>query len=814
MSYIQLTSGATEIDIIRALASLPDGGTIVLPKSETIPITSGLNINVAQRDITLDLNGSTLLRAANVTVVTGRGQHPELEPVVLGQTSTGNVTLTYAETPAGIAPGSWIKVVSDDVLPGDHLDGNQPTRMGQAMQVSAVDGNTVSLNGTLIDQANYSTNVRATPYVSGTITIRNGEIVGDQNEAGRTAPLVQMRNTVEPHIESLTIRDASGKGIGIVDSVQAQISDALVKNLADSTGTLGIAVHSLSSSGTSVNGLYAENITHAADDNSVGNPENATDATYYGGDIGMNVENSVAYGARNFAWSWHSEAINGRFDNVMAFDSHGFLMARGIGGTMSDSGGAGNERGIVFYQWGNGDGRDITIENVTLKETIYYSTAAINDPRDNHIAGSYFESYSYTTPLDPRYATTADTAYVRANADAPDDIVAGTADSDILLGAKGNDLILGDEGNDYIWGGAGADSLDGGNGRDRFAFHDLSEAGDVIEDFQGGAFGDLIDLSVIKARLDWPTGDLFAGGFVRLQQNGADLHVLVDADGGQNNLALLTVLADTNVSSLGAANFQTSLSAGEPVGNVIGGSPGNDRLSGTAGDDFLSGGGGDDTLLAGEGNDRLQGGSGADVLSGSMGYDTADYAAETAGALADLADFSRNDGAAAGDYFSSIEHLSGTAFADALYGNQISNTLEGGAGADQLYGRSGNDNLRGGRGRDLIEGGAGKDVLTGGDGADTFRFASPSDGGDTIADFRATDKIAFSASGFGLGDATDFDLVLGVAPSASEAVPTILYDTASGQLWWDADGVAAQQPALLATLNNAPNIARSDFLIV
>lgn len=285
MPEIQLASGATESDIVAALAALPNGGTIILPKDATISITTGLNISVAQRDITLDLNGSTLRQDANVSVITGRGQHPAAQSVSLGEDAFGHTTLTYAGTAPDVSFGSWLKVVSDDTLPGDHLDGNLPTRMGQAMEVLSVNGNTVTLRGSLIDQGNYSTNVRATEYVSGELIIKNGDIVGDQGQGGRTAPLVQIRNAVDAKVENLSVHDGSGTGIGIVDSVNAQITDVTIKNLVDVTGALGIGVHSLSSLGTTVKGLYAENVTHATDDNAVGNAANSSAATYYGGDI-------------------------------------------------------------------------------------------------------------------------------------------------------------------------------------------------------------------------------------------------------------------------------------------------------------------------------------------------------------------------------------------------------------------------------------------------------------------------------------------------------------------------------------------------
>ncbi len=78
LPVVQLASGATEADIVTALATLTGGGTVILPPGETIAISSGLNIDVARRDITLDLNGGTLQQAANVSVITRpRGAHAD-----------------------------------------------------------------------------------------------------------------------------------------------------------------------------------------------------------------------------------------------------------------------------------------------------------------------------------------------------------------------------------------------------------------------------------------------------------------------------------------------------------------------------------------------------------------------------------------------------------------------------------------------------------------------------------------------------------------------------------------------------------------
>ncbi len=154
--------------------------------------------------------------------------------------------------------------------------------------------------------------------------------------------------------------------------------------------------------------------------------------------------------------------------------------------------------------------------------------------------------------------------------------------------------------------------------------------------------------------------------------------------------------------------------------DIITGTAANDTLTGTsfadsirglAGDDVIQGGSGDDTIEGNEGADTMAGGTGADSLIGGEGFDSASYF--TAGAAVALSLATGGTlGDAQGDRFQGIEAVLGSAFADAITGDDQANFLNGNAGNDTLLGGAGDDTLQGGAGADSLLGGEGRDLLT------------------------------------------------------------------------------------------------------
>ena len=141
----------------------------------------------------------------------------------------------------------------------------------------------------------------------------------------------------------------------------------------------------------------------------------------------------------------------------------------------------------------------------------------------------------------------------------------------------------------------------------------------------------------------------------------------------------------------------------------------------------------------------------------------------------------------------------------------------GGIGADALTGGAGADILSGRGGDDLLAGGLGADRLTGGTGADLFAFTAALDGAanvDAILDFSVADdtirlsRAIFTAIG---SDGTLAQDAFRAGTSAQDADDRILYDSATGRIFYDADGSGARAAMLFATVTAGTELTYLDF---
>ena len=391
------------------------------------------------------------------------------------------------------------------------------------------------------------------------------------------------------------------------------------------------------------------------------------------------------------------------------------------------------------------------------------------------------------------------------------DFIIGYGGNDNLRGLEGNDTLLGYKGNDILDGGLGSDIMKGGPGNDTYL---VNNVGDSV--FEKTAQG----IDKVESQIDYTLG---------------------------NNLENLTLLSspkyypgDTfDINSNGTGNNLKNIIIGSNGDNILNGLGNNDILRGGRGDDTLNGGNGNDILSGQGGKDILDGGAGNDIMKGGPGNDTyfvnstKDIVTELPGQGRDIVkssvDFSLRNTDGAGTHGGNVENLKligtgningiGNNLDNKITGNDANNILKGAAGDDILFGKSGDDILRGGAGDDVLNGGNGNDILIGGSGHNTF-ILDDLTGIDVIKDLNiSSDKINLDHSVFtawgaaGVLPSDSFISGSGIT-SAVDSNDHIIYDTDTGALYYDADGVGGADAIQFAELHNLANLTANDIIII
>lgn len=420
------------------------------------------------------------------------------------------------------------------------------------------------------------------------------------------------------------------------------------------------------------------------------------------------------------------------------------------------------------------------------------------------------------------------------------DALSGTAFGDVLRGLGGNDTLVGDGGDDTLNGGAGNDTITGGAGIDTLTYEDaaagvkvnLAVLGkaqatggsggdwlvDALENLTGSAFADTLTGNALanllrglagNDRLDGGAGaDTLVGGLGNdsyVVDNAGDTLAEAVGEGTDTVLARIDWTLGEQFENLTLQGLLPLAGTGNALANTLIGNAAANRLAGLGGKDRLDGGAGADTLVGGLGNDTYVVDDPGDVTTELAGEGTDLVTAKVSWALG-----------------ANLENLTllGTAALDGT-GNDLANVINGNAAANRLSGGAGKDTLSGGAGADLLIGGAGADVLTGGTGADTFHFdvRETALNKDTIRDFaHGEDHLQFDRAAFSaLAAAPD-----GVLPAAMLAIGTaaqttaqhLIYNPATGALFYDPDGVGGAAQVQVALLSTKPAIDAGDIWLV
>jgi Ca2+-binding RTX toxin-like protein len=445
----------------------------------------------------------------------------------------------------------------------------------------------------------------------------------------------------------------------------------------------------------------------------------------------------------------------------------------------------------------------------------------------------------------------------------------GTAEGDVLVnienlgGSKYNDVLSGDGNYNQLYGRGGNDTLKGGGGYD----HLSGDAGDDI--LMGGIDGDYLSGGSGADTASYEGSSV--GVLVSLLHNvGAygeaegDSFVSIENVTGSGHADNLW--GDDGINVLNGMNGDDTLK----------GFGGNDTLRGESGHDYLNGGVGRDTMIGGLGNDTYIVDDGYDMVveTAGQGLDvvrtSTTYMLPFFGEIEWLETTDPNGTAPLELYGNSIDNQ--------ITGNNGDNLIEGGGGADRMIGRGGNDTyyvnsandtivengghgidtvitgvsytltpgadveilrtvdyyetpinltgnangnvVRGNNGNNVVNGGDGRDELIGLGGQDSFLFNTVLNAAanvDRIVDFNVADDTiqldrAIFSSSLGLGNISAGEFVIGMA--AQDANDRIIYDSNTGALYYDNDGVGGNAQVQFAEVGRNLALTNLDFLVV
>jgi Ca2+-binding RTX toxin-like protein len=443
----------------------------------------------------------------------------------------------------------------------------------------------------------------------------------------------------------------------------------------------------------------------------------------------------------------------------------------------------------------------------------------------------------------------------------------GTAEGDVLVsienlaGSEYDDVLSGDGWRNELYGRNGQDTLKGGGGYDRLA----GDGGNDI--LMGGADGDYMhggagyDTASYEGSSTGVVVSLITDSAAYGDAQGDQLDSIENIT-GSNHWDNLIGDDGTNVLNGGRGN------------DTLKGYGGSDTLRGEDGDDFINGGIGYDTMIGGLGNDTYIVDNYSDVITEYGGQGTDVVRTSTSYVLtygSDIETLETIDANA-----TTALTLIGNSSGNNIIGNNGDNIISGEGGADQATGRAGNDTyyvdhandrvienggqgndtvyasvswtlttgsdvetlaalgtgpinltgnangnvVRGNYGNNRLNGGDGRDELTGLGGQDEYLFNTPLNAAtnvDEITDFNVTDDTilldqGIFSSSLGLGNISAGEFVIGTA--AQDANDRIIYDSNTGALFYDNDGVGGNAQVQFAELGRGLALTNLDFLVV
>lgn len=525
-----------------------------------------------------------------------------------------------------------------------------------------------------------------------------------------------------------------------------------------------------------------------------------TSGTVYGGSIHDGMGGGA--GADSF-WGGAGQ------DNLLGAGGNDVL----DGGTDDDylEGGAGSDIYVVDNKL------DVVVEAAGEGNDTVYCTV------DYTLASGVEVEYLYASMVAAGLRLTGN-EYAQSIAGSPlADTLAGAGGSDILIGRDGNDVyVLGTEatGVDKVVDSGGVDAITSAISRSLASYagiENLTLTGAAAANATGNGGANLLTGNAAANVLDGAAGaDTMrglAGNDTYIVDNAGDVVDESAAGSGGIDTVLSSIafsLADTvhvkgTVENLILTGSAAIKATGNGVANLLIGNAAANVLDGAAGADMMRGLTGNDIYVVDNAGDVID-----ESAAGSAGVDTVQSAiafslADTVHAKGVIENLTLTGAAAV--------KATGNNVANVITGNAAANTLDGAAGNDKLDGAGGNDTLKGGLGNDTLTGGAGNDIFV-------FETAVTSANRDTITDFANlsgnNDTIWLENANFtklsALGALNAASFHVGV--SAADANDYVVYNKATGALYYDADGNGAGAAVQIALLANKPTLTVADLVVI
>lgn len=572
---IEMSPGSGDTQVAAQMAAAPTDAEICLALGETVVISNTLTMDISNRNLSFNCQGSVLQRNKTGPLIVMQGAEIGTSPFTI----SGN-TITWTTIPTGLAVGDYVKLTADDDLPGaSHTSTTLRARLGQAVPIVSVNSGagTSGFSGTLNFSSSYLTNKRGNKITSKVGKIKNCNITGNVGQVTWVEPSIQVRNAINPIVDRVHCVNGLAGCVDFINTVNASLSNTDCRDLLSSSSGQNYCGHADSSLGTQVTGIYAENTRQPFAASSTDILANTTSLANYGAVWNLTLLDSVCRNATGplGCWGLDAEVQFANLNGLAGFDSSRCASARGLNNTWQNSFCDNMTNGLELNDVSNSSAQGLLFNKFIEREVDNTALTVVGNPASNRICSSRFESYAAAESISDS-TNLASCTYISGHATLFNTVLGSNVPinnqenynycqtcDDIIIAGAGDDTIDALGGNDFVWGGAGNDNITLGAGNDLLVYSLASEGLDTVSDFVAGNGGDIIDVSRFLASAASATysGNPFADGYVSTTQSGGNCLVKLDLDGTSGPTSASTVASLTGVtcSDLNSSNWKTVL---------------------------------------------------------------------------------------------------------------------------------------------------------------------------------------------------------------------------------------------------------------